>query len=190
MELRTVKHLRCTCLLLLVLLASSSAHARNNKAAPPPSPQAPVPSQILTAKTVFLSNACEIDLDHCTFLYNDFYASILSLNRYQLVLEPKSADLIFEFHDKPEVSSTSDPSGYVRYSVYFQNKLLIRDPTTQAVLWTFTYGDAGGGPSPAGILIDQVRQFLSSKVSPQTSHSPDAGGHPQPPTKTRLTSEN
>ena len=47
-------------------------------------PAAPLPSQILTAKKVFISNADAGTMDN----YNQFYAAIKTWGRYELVSAP------------------------------------------------------------------------------------------------------
>src|ERR1035441_8663261 len=64
-------------------------------------PAAPIPSQILTAKKVFISNAGgEYDAGIWSGgrerSYNEFYAAMKSWGRYELVSSPGDADLVFQ----------------------------------------------------------------------------------------------
>lgn len=71
-------------------------------------PAAPVPEQIITAKTVFIANG-GADSNLSTTLkglggrdtcYNQFYAGMKSWARYQLVSSPEEAELVFEIRFK------------------------------------------------------------------------------------------
>jgi hypothetical protein len=80
--------------------SASVANAQEKTVAP----LAPVPSQLLTAKKVFVSNG---GLDGLAFEafrklgdvnqpYNALYAALNSWGKYTLVLAPAEADLVFE----------------------------------------------------------------------------------------------
>ena len=91
-------------------------------------PAAPIASQVLTAKKVFISNIgngfdSSIWSGGSNRLYNDFYAVMKSHGRYQLVTAPNAADLVME------VEAVSDPG--IR-----QLRLRILDPGTGIVIWT------------------------------------------------------
>lgn len=113
----------------------------NPMAGQPAADTAPVPSQILTAKKIFISNAPgEVsDLYPAERLYSQFYAAIKSWGQYELVSAPGDADLVFEISFiNPIVGvsvsgtavgggggSSSDP----------QLRLVILDPKTHVSLW-------------------------------------------------------
>jgi hypothetical protein len=62
-------------------------------------PSAPIPSPILTAKKIFISNASgEVALPQGTpdLAYNEFYNPMKNWGRYELVSSPSEADLVFE----------------------------------------------------------------------------------------------
>jgi hypothetical protein len=69
-----------------------------------PAPPAPIPSQILTAKKVFIANGGgdESRNDDALFsggpdrAYNEFYGAMKTWGRYELVGSPEDADLILE----------------------------------------------------------------------------------------------
>jgi hypothetical protein len=93
-------------------------------------PAAPIPVQILSAKKVFLSNAgndvppndrIPVDLP-----FNELYVSVQTWGRYELVPAPADADLIFEFHYQRGIPAE-----------WPQLRLVILDPKTHVVLWTF-----------------------------------------------------
>jgi len=83
--------------LAILLPATSTLFAQAASVAP----AAPIPSQILTAKKVFISNAVS-GIDPKIWSggpaqpYNELYAAIKSWGRYELVGDPAAADLVFE----------------------------------------------------------------------------------------------
>jgi len=107
-----------------------------------PLPPAPLPSQILAGKKVFISN-----VPGALFLsprnaeddpyrpYNQFYASLKSWGYYELVPAPADADLIFEINlaDRPTLGNAMVQSS-VRLAYL---DLTVHDPKTQTVLWWF-----------------------------------------------------
>lgn len=96
---------------------------------------APIPSQILTAKKVFISNAGggfdrEIWNGEPSRTYNEFYGAIKTWGHYELVGSPAEADLVLQ------ISITSSPrisGGEVL--PYFQVRLALLDPKTNVLLW-------------------------------------------------------
>ncbi|MGA2674134.1 MAG: hypothetical protein ABSE99_13005 [Terracidiphilus sp.] len=89
---------------------------------------APVPSQILTAKKVFISNTgggfdSRVWSGGPDRIYNEFYAAMKSWGRYELVSAPGDADLVLDVNVIPN-------------SVAWQFKLETLDPKTRIVLWT------------------------------------------------------
>jgi hypothetical protein len=91
---------------------------------PPDGKDAPIPQQLINAKTVFISNTGIeplLDLtDKPLEIYSTLYATLQSWGRFKPVLTPAEADLVFTV-------STGNP--FV--------KLTIVDPATQATLWQF-----------------------------------------------------
>jgi len=110
-------------------------------------PPAPIPTQISTAKKVFIANGggdgAGIDepifsggVDRC---YNQFYAAMKSAGRYELVGSPVEADLLFEIRFLVQPSETKVFKGDTFGPTYDpQFRLEIRDPKTNALLWGFT----------------------------------------------------
>jgi len=112
---------------IFVSQQKSSAAAGVNSVA------APVPDPLLKGKKAFIS----YELGDVTSFparysggperaYSEFYADMKAWGRYQLVLDPKDADVIFaiRFVDPPEI-----PKPQIRVG--------IMDPTTHAALWGF-----------------------------------------------------
>lgn len=110
-------------------------------------PTAPIPSQILTAKKVFIANGGgdESRFDAPSFsggpdrLYNEFYASVKSWGRYELVSSPADADLVLEVQlnvMQPKRARLSSGDESEEYDAQF--RLTVRDAKTQTVLWGIT----------------------------------------------------
>jgi hypothetical protein len=109
---------------------------------------APIPTQISTAKKVFIANAGGDDPGVVEPLfsggpdraYNQFYAAMKSAGRYELVGSPADADLLFEV--RFTVISDKRPTGLwgtngtadANDAVF---RLEIRDPKINALLWAY-----------------------------------------------------
>jgi len=131
--------------LLISLLPISVLHAADSKVVEP----APIPTQIILAKRVFIANAGgdEPGITEPLFSggadrsYNQFYAAMKSAGRYELVGAPAEADLLFEIRftvvpDKRPTGGILGNSGSGEtYDALF--RLEIRDPETTALLWAF-----------------------------------------------------
>jgi hypothetical protein len=110
--------------------------------------QAPIPTAILAAKTIFISNAgADSGLFPSPFSgdpnrgYNQLYAGLKAAGQYQLVTDPALADLILELQltspngstrsmNANKVNGASDPVPMFRLVVY--------DRKTHYLLWAFT----------------------------------------------------
>jgi len=96
---------------------------------------APLPSQILTAKKVFISNAgglldLKIVSGDRRRDYNQFYAAIQAWGRYELVASPADADLVLQ------ISIIYIPRGMGTEVVPFPSfRLALIDPKTNIALW-------------------------------------------------------
>lgn len=110
-------------------------------------PSAPIPTQITTAKKVFIANAGgdesrvyeSVPNGAADRSYNLFYAAIKDANRYELVGSPAEADLLFEIRFTVMPSATNVFKGDTIGAVFDpQFRLEIRDPKTNALLWGFT----------------------------------------------------
>jgi hypothetical protein len=133
-------------LLCVVFLFATAAEAQAQApSAPPPLSLAPVPSALLNAKTVFISNAgADSGLFPHPFSgdpdrpYNEFYAAMQSWGRYQIVGDPSQADVVFELQliappgpsSGNKVNGASDPLPMFRLVIY--------DRRTHYVLWALT----------------------------------------------------
>ncbi len=90
--------------LAALFLGSSLASAQAPSPAPAAAPPAPVPPAILTAKKLFLANdGADAGLFPHPFSgstsrgYDEFYAALRAMGRYELVSSPSQADLVLEF---------------------------------------------------------------------------------------------
>jgi hypothetical protein len=96
-------------------------------------PQAPVPSQIITAKRVFVSNTSSDGVSAGYFWkiggpqrpYDEFYAAMKNWGRYELVSAPADADLVFEIRFGEPVGILGAPC-----------VISILDAKTHFTLWT------------------------------------------------------
>jgi hypothetical protein len=122
--------MKCTHLLSL-LFASLTLNAQAQP--PAPAPEAPVPQGILSARTVFISNAMPLYGDMSggpTRGYNQFYADVKAAGRYEVVDDPSKADLVFEIQTTMLEFGDSGLDGV---------RLLIYDRKTHYVLWTLAH---------------------------------------------------
>ena len=131
--------------LCLVLPCWVAAPAQ--QAAPPQQAAsiAPIPPQLLSAKTVFISNAggdsglfphpFTGDPDRA---YNEFHAGVVSWGRYELVATPAEADLVFEIQlTAPSGPSNADKSKGASDPLPML-RLVIYDRPTHYILWALT----------------------------------------------------
>jgi len=102
-------------------------------------PAAPIPIQILTGKKEFIANGestAATEVPNLT--YDEFYADMKSWGKYELVLAPADADLVFEIRYVACTGSADVVNGLGGPSFETQLHLLILDPKTRIVLWAFT----------------------------------------------------
>jgi hypothetical protein len=141
--MRYASSLRYFLLVCAALMFAVQAKA-HTPAAPPPQ-LAPVPTALLNAKKIFISNAgADPGLFPHPFSgdpdrpYNQFYAAMLAWGRYGIVGDPSEADLVFELQltgppgpaNPNKVYGASDPVPMFR--------LVIFDRKTHYVLWALT----------------------------------------------------
>ena len=134
---------RTALIILAISLFSSWAAAQGKQ-----DEQAPIPSQIVAAKKVFIANGGGDDPGMPDPLfsgggdrpYNQFYAAMKSSGRYELVGSPAEADLLFDIQFS--VVPDRRPTGFWgsngtsdAYDAVF--RVEIREPKTTALLWAF-----------------------------------------------------
>ena len=103
------------------------------------STSAPIPAQIKTAKTIFISNAnddCYYAGTGCVrdVFYDEFYAAMKNWGRYQIVASPADADLVFELGSGVVFIPSPRDAGAAVHAYY---RLGILDPKTRVALWAF-----------------------------------------------------
>lgn len=111
----------------------------------PTAPPAPLPTQIVNAKKIFISNAGEDNRDGAynggaDRTYNQFYAAMKSWGHYELASTPADADLIFEisFTIPGEFENAYVDFKGVAYVHDPQFRLVIFEPKTHITLWAFS----------------------------------------------------
>jgi hypothetical protein len=92
-------------------------------------PSAPIPTQLTTAKSIFLANAGSLSNQLAVLAYNNLYQGLTAEKRYQLTATPEDADLIFE------VSVIFVYGGQTNVE-YVQ--LVVRDAKSQSLLWSIS----------------------------------------------------
>lgn len=123
---------------------------------PPEPPAAPVPSQILHAKKVFIVNA-EGNNDPriakyvggTNGIYDQFYADIKNTGRFELVGAPADADLVFQ----PRLAVFAVVPGYASF------RLEIIDPKTSILLWS------AAEPVDNAILAKTARRNIAQSLA-------------------------
>ena len=154
------------------LVVVPTAQAQQSTSAP----GAPVPAQILSAHSVFVSNGggsnfFEMFTGGPDRAYNTLYSILQRSNRYQLVGTPAQADLIFEIRAvAPEVDAGRD------FAYNPQLILSILDPKTSTVLWTTRANVRALGAQKrrdrqfdqcVAVLVDKLGQVTGQPLSPE-----------------------
>ena len=127
---RTVRTALFSALLFALFLSASIANAQETGVVP----HAPVPSQLITAKKVFISNGGVDAIGFQAFRrlgnvyqpYDAFYSALNSWGKYTMVAAPADADLVFEIRFTGEHGTSYLP----------EFNLTIYDAKTHFVLWT------------------------------------------------------
>ena len=157
-----IARIEAVCLIAAVaLLAVPIATA---KKVPDP-PSAPIPIQVLTGKKVFISNSestADIIFRVPNLTYNVLYEHMNGWGEYELVRAPADADLIFNINFVILLNP--------------QLRLVVLDPKTHVVLWTFAEEVQPWNRQATGRknfdqamkkLVDDVRR-LTSTPAPTT----------------------
>lgn len=146
--------------LILFAACASSGIAQTQQPSDVPA-AAPVPAPLMNAKKVFIANGTG-DNDPAIAkytngpdgLYNQFYADIKALGRYELVSSPADADIV--------MTVVVDYAFFNREFTYPKFKLEVRDPKTNVLLWTFSEPVEGALLTKTG--RKNVAQALSKLV--------------------------
>ena len=155
----------CSALVLTPVLPAQQA---SNSAAP-------IPPQILSAHSVFVSNGggsnyFEIFDGGPNRAYNTFYSQLKKIGHYELVSSPSEADLIFEI--RAIAPATSGPHDITDYNP--QVILTIRDPKTNVTLWTASANVRAIGTKKhrdkdfddsVAVLVDELAQVTGQPLT-------------------------
>ena len=105
---------------------------------------APTPTQLQKAKRIFISNG-GVDAIASQLLdgdddrpYNLFFNSVKSSGRYDLVLTPADADLVWNVQFAVSATASGLPHMGTSPDYFPQLRLAIMDPKTNILLWTVT----------------------------------------------------
>jgi len=126
------------CITSLIALVAVPLAAGQKTSAPVPGP---IPAQILAARKIFISNGGSTAVtDPLNLTYDEFYAGMKSLGRFELVASPAEAELVFEISYSVQYvpSVPYIPEGKQGSPVDGQCRLVVLDPKTHITLWTFT----------------------------------------------------
>ena len=150
---------------LLLLLSMGLPSIPMLMAQQQPVSSAPIPSQIVAARKVFISNGGDDDwviphqLHTANLTYNEFYAGIKSWGKYELLSSPADADLVFEI---------------CSYNVREARLLLhlsILEPKTHVILWSLTQEAEGASRTATArknfeeamdVLVGAVKQLTTA----------------------------
>jgi hypothetical protein len=128
-----------------IVIAGTMAVLLTSLLAAQKSPEAGIiPSQIVSAKKIFISNTPGDDLysDDPSQVYSAFYTAVKNWGHYELVSKPGDADLILEISFREPVvgvvvgnSAANVPAGGSYTNPHL--RLVIVDPKTRVSLWWF-----------------------------------------------------
>jgi hypothetical protein len=140
---KTMRHGIACVALAIAGVAVSGLRAQDQKVSIP----APLPTQIFTAKKVFVSNAGDETPGEYSGgpdrAYNQLYAALKSWGRYDLVAAPGDAELIFEISFASRFLGEAVSGGGKDIPVSNRNyrdsqlRLQIVDLKTHVLLWTY-----------------------------------------------------
>ena len=97
---------------------------------------APLPAVLSSTTRIFLANAGDQDNDDCLHAYNVFYAGLNALQRFTLVQDPGTADLIVELHYEIDLGASLLSDGGRSGSRQFRTALI--EPHTHTLVWSLT----------------------------------------------------
>jgi len=149
---------------------------------PVAAPVAPLPSQIVAAKKIFIANAGgdEMAEDDPIFsggpdrAYNQLYAAMKSWGRFEVVGSPAEADLLLEIRQEVQTVVLGGKVGASDTPLF---QLIIRDPKTNALLWGFhVHSKFGLGQGSSDMNFDQAMDRLVSDLRAVVSQGQNTGG--------------
>jgi hypothetical protein len=161
------------CFSLALLLASTPLLRAQQS-----STTAPIPPQINSAHSIFVSNGGGPSYFNqfsggADRAYSSLYNALQQWNRYQFVSSPP--DLIFEIRSTAPAVDVAGAHGTDTVEYNPQLILRILDPKTSAVLWTTTANVRAGGrqktrdrefDQSVAVLVDKLGQLTGEQLSP------------------------
>jgi hypothetical protein len=157
---------------LLVIVMTFGAAVKSAVAQAADAPPAPVPSQILTAKKVFIANTTgEMVLPpgDPDMTYNEFYAAMKSWGRYELVSSPADADMVLQVQFA-YIYIMPSPGGW---GANFEFRLRMLDPKSGIVLWAFTESmQQSSNKTKARAYFEQTLATLVTDLKNLTNRTP------------------
>jgi hypothetical protein len=147
---------------------------------PPTPPHAPVPAQIIAGKKAFISNASGESVTPTGtggLTYDQFFASMKTWGRYDLISAPADADLVFEIRYETPLG----PVSFGNSSSFPLIRLTILDPKTHTILWAFTELVRQVSSKSTGLqnfqqamsnLIDEIKALAAAPASSVISNAP------------------
>lgn len=127
---------------------------------------APIPTALLKAKKVFITNGGGNDE-----LYDIFYSQMKSWARYELVGSPEEADLVFAFSfgsqgEAPEVYT--NPANLRTYS-YTTDKVrvVVYDTKTHFALWSATEAPKFDRKKYHTKAVEKIMEKLKHQIEPE-----------------------
>ena len=157
-------------LFVMVQFFPTAAFAQKKPVDPP---AAPVPPQIASALSVFISNATGQGFSPkgvADLTYNEFYADMKAWGKYELVPRPADADLVIEIR---YMQSASDAGMNELFSA------VIRDYRTRTILWSVSeIIPQGGSDSSARKKFDQALLTLVDDLKKLTAANTASAAQP------------
>jgi hypothetical protein len=155
----------------------------------------PVPPQITSAKTVFLSNAGSETNSISERAYTILHDGLVQWNHYQPVTTPGAADIVLELHyTAPANGANVVNGGSVPPFDLPRFQLLIIDRATHTTLWSVTefpfskkgekYNLERNNDNAVNLLLADIQALAVSRF-PSTASTPASSTS----TKTRLSNE-
>jgi hypothetical protein len=139
-SVRSIAVFLCMTLSFNLFAFDALPQTATESSAPAPATNAPVPAQIASSHTIFLSNLgsdAYFPVDS-TQVYNDIYKALQSWGHYQLVSSPDQADLIFQLRDVSTVTTYYEGHGANATINNPTFQLTILDSKSMVTLWTIT----------------------------------------------------
>ena len=153
----------------------------------------PIPSEIGSSKSVFVSNAGGEANSISEQAYSVLYAGLKQWNHYRLTSEPSSADLILELHYTSPANFSNVINGDSLGPPFLPRfQLIIIDKGTHTILWSvteFPFSEKGKKNNFDQNNENAVNALLSDLKVLAAGKFPSAASALTPSTSTRLSDE-